>query len=161
MSSPAGFDPESGEHTEGEFKRQGIKMHPDFSPVKVVKGKDGKLTMTAKNNDDKEITVEGLDHILMATGRKPSTQGIFPDEVWPIFFFCVPFLVPLFSTHGQTDKDKSVTSHIADAQTEPCNQSLQLFRVLRGKWSCKKQKVKWDSNSRPPRYTPLIMTACY
>ena len=92
----AGFDPESAEHTEGEFKRKGIKLNPDFSPVKVVKGKDGKLTMTAKNNDDKEITVEGLDHILMATGRKPWTAGLLPEEVRllpvTVLFLSFPFL---------------------------------------------------------------------
>lgn len=76
-----GFDPEAAKHTEGQFKHQGIHLNPDYSPVKVVKGSDGKLTMTAKNNDDKEITVDGIDHILMATGRKPATQGLGLDKV--------------------------------------------------------------------------------
>lgn len=92
----AGFDPESAQHTEGELKRQGIKMNPDYSPVKVVRGKDGKLTMTAKNNDDKEITVEGLDHILMATGRKPRTDGLFPEDVMPCCCFAVLHLVYMY-----------------------------------------------------------------
>lgn len=95
----SGFDPESGQHCEGEFKRQGIKMNPDFSPVKVVKGKDGKLTMTAKNNDDKEITVEGLDHILMATGRKPSTAGLFPEDVMPYRSACPAHCITDLSPH--------------------------------------------------------------
>ena len=77
----AGFDPEAAKHTEGEFKRQGIQLKPDFSPVKVVKEKDGKLTMTAKNNKDEEITMDGIDYILMATGRKPATQGLGLDKV--------------------------------------------------------------------------------
>ncbi len=76
-----GFDPEAAKHTEGEFKRQGIQLKPDFSPVKVVKEKDGKLTMTAKNNKDEEITLDGIDYILMATGRKPATQGLGLDKV--------------------------------------------------------------------------------
>lgn len=76
-----GFDPEAAKHTEGQFKQQGIQLKPDFSPVKVVKEKDGKLTMTAKNNDDKEITLDGIDYILMATGRKPATQGLGLDKV--------------------------------------------------------------------------------
>ncbi len=79
----AGFDPEAAKHTEGELKRKGIQMNPDFSPVKVVKEKDGKLTMTAKNNDDKEVTLDGIDYILMATGRKPATQGLGLDKVKP------------------------------------------------------------------------------
>ncbi|DBB10474.1 TPA: hypothetical protein ACH3X3_002016 [Trebouxia sp. C0006] len=76
-----GFDPEAAKHTEGEFKRQGIQLKPDFSPVKVVKEKDGKLTMTAKNNKDEEITLDGIDYILMATGRKPATQGLGLDKL--------------------------------------------------------------------------------
>ncbi len=79
--SCTGFDPEAAKHTEGEFKRQGIQLKPDFSPVKVVKEKDGKLTMTAKNNKDEETTLEGIDCILMATGRKPATQGLGLDKV--------------------------------------------------------------------------------
>jgi len=47
----------------------------------VVKEKDGKLTMTAKNNQDEEITLDGIDYILMATGRKPATQGLGLDKV--------------------------------------------------------------------------------
>ena len=77
----AGFDPEAARHTEGQFKHQGIHLNPDFSPIKVVKESDGKLTMTAKNNDDKEVTVDGIDYILMATGRKPATQGLGLDKV--------------------------------------------------------------------------------
>ena len=76
-----GFDPEAAKHTEGQFKHQGIHLNPDFSPVKVVKDSGGKLTMTAKNNDDKEVTVDGIDYILMATGRKPATQGLGLDKV--------------------------------------------------------------------------------
>ena len=76
-----GFDPEAARHTEAQFKHQGINLNPDFSPVKVVKESDGKLTMTAKNNDDKEVTVDGIDYILMATGRKPATQGLGLDQV--------------------------------------------------------------------------------
>lgn len=78
-----GFDPEAAKHTEGQFKHQGIHLNPDFSPVKVVKDSDGKLTMTAKNNDEKEITVDGIDYILMATGRKPATSGLGLDKVKP------------------------------------------------------------------------------
>lgn len=80
-SAPAGFDPEAAKHAEGQFKHKGIHMNPDFSPIKVVKEKDGKLTMTAKNNDDKEVTLDGIDYILMATGRKPATQGLGLDKV--------------------------------------------------------------------------------
>ena len=76
-----GFDPEAAKHTEAQFKHQGIHLNPDFSPVKVVKDSDGKLTMTAKNNDDKEVTVDDIDYILMATGRKPATQGLGLDKV--------------------------------------------------------------------------------
>ncbi|KAL3141448.1 hypothetical protein ABBQ32_005016 [Trebouxia sp. C0010 RCD-2024] len=77
----AGFDPEAAKHAEGQFKHKGINLNPDFSPVKVVKESDGKLTMTAKNNDDKEVTVDGIDYILMATGRKPATQGLGLDKI--------------------------------------------------------------------------------
>ena len=56
-------------------------MNPDYSPVKVVKESNGKLTMTAKNADDKEVTLDNIDYILMATGRKPATQGLNLDKV--------------------------------------------------------------------------------
>ena len=77
----AGFDSEAAQHTEGQFKQKGIHMNPDYSPVKVVKEKNGKLTMTAKNNDDKEVTLDNIDYILMATGRKPATHGLNLDKV--------------------------------------------------------------------------------
>ena len=83
-----GFDPEAAKHAEGQFKHNGINLNPDFSPVKVVKESDGKLTMTAKNNDDKEVTVDGIDYILMATGRKPATQGLGLDKVCPCSCSC-------------------------------------------------------------------------
>ena len=114
----AGFDPEAAKHTEGEFKRKGIHMNPDFSPVKVVKDSDGKLTMTAKNNDDKETTLDGIDYILMATGRKPSTQGLGLEKVWQNSLLLLSLLAMFMDCHTTSGhcskKIKALTAKTCD-----------------------------------------------
>ena len=72
---------ECRKHTEAEYQRQGINMYPTFCPQKVVKESDGTLTVTAKNSNDKEMVIKGVDCVLMATGRKPNTKDIGLEEV--------------------------------------------------------------------------------
>lgn len=55
-----------------------------FNVLQVTKQSNGKLTVVGKNKDDEEKTVEDVDFVLMATGRKPRTQGLGLEEVgWP------------------------------------------------------------------------------
>lgn len=72
---------ECRKHVEAEYRRQGIHMYATYCPQKVVKEDDGSLTVTAKNGDDKEMAIKGVDCVLMATGRKPNTKGIGLEEV--------------------------------------------------------------------------------
>ena len=37
------------------------------------------------------MVLEGLDHVLMATGRKPNTRGLGLEEARPPVFSCVYF----------------------------------------------------------------------
>eukprot|EP00891_Asterochloris_glomerata_P007600 jgi/Astpho2/7600/Aster-02504 len=79
-----GFDMENRLHLEEEFKKQGISLWPTYSPTKaswVTKQSNGKLTVVGKNKDDEEKTVEDVDFVLMATGRKPRTQGLGLEEL--------------------------------------------------------------------------------
>lgn len=81
LHGAAGFDMECRRHVEAEYQRQGIHMYPTFCPQKVVKEADGTLTVTAKDSNDKEMILKGLDCVLMATGRKPNTKGIGLEKV--------------------------------------------------------------------------------
>ena len=49
--------------------------------LQVTKQSNGKLTVVGKNKDDEEKTLEDVDFVLMATGRKPRTQGLGLEEV--------------------------------------------------------------------------------
>ena len=60
---------------------QGIKLHANFSPTKVTKGEDGKLTVVSETKQGEKLTLDNVDYILMATGRKPKTAGIGLEKV--------------------------------------------------------------------------------
>ena len=49
--------------------------------LQVTKQSNGKLTVVGKSKDDEEKTLEDVDFVLMATGRKPRTQGLGLEEV--------------------------------------------------------------------------------
>ena len=49
--------------------------------LQVTKQSNGKLTVVGKNKNDEEKTLEDVDFVLMATGRKPRTQGLGLEEV--------------------------------------------------------------------------------
>ena len=90
---------ECRKHVEAEYQRQGIHMYATYCPQKVVKKPDGSLTVTAKNGDDKEMVLEGVECVLMATGRKPNTKGIGLEQVGTALVPCaLPYLQPLILT---------------------------------------------------------------
>ena len=64
-----------------QYGVHGLNLHAAASPVEIRKDADGKLTLVAESKADGKIVVEGLDHVLMATGRKPNTRGLGCEEV--------------------------------------------------------------------------------
>lgn len=46
-----------------------------------TQGPDGKLTLVAESKGEGKIVLEDLDHVLMATGRKPNTRNLGCEEV--------------------------------------------------------------------------------
>ena len=59
----------------------GLHLHPAASPVEIRKAEDGKLTLVAESKTGEQVVLQGLDHVLMATGRKPNTRGLGCEEV--------------------------------------------------------------------------------
>lgn len=76
-----GFDKECREFIQKLYQDLGITVHLDSSPTKLEKSDGGKIKMTVKHKDDKEEALEGIDHVLFATGRKPNTQGLGLEEL--------------------------------------------------------------------------------
>jgi glutathione reductase (NADPH) len=64
-----------------QYKVHGLHLHPSATPTEIKKGPDGKLTLVAESKGDGRVVLEGLDHVLMATGRKPNTRGLGCEEV--------------------------------------------------------------------------------
>ena len=78
----AGFDKDCVEHITGQFKQRGIHLSGSTSPVKIVKEGNGQLTVTAELPGGKKITIDKVDQMLMATGRKPNTLNLGLEEVF-------------------------------------------------------------------------------
>lgn len=74
------FDPMVQEHVTSEYERLGVKLHKKTNLSKVVKNDNGKLTVTYKDDDGNESTVEDVDDLIWAVGRTPETQGIGLEE---------------------------------------------------------------------------------
>ena len=64
-----------------QYKVAGLNIHATYSPTKIVKGGDGKLTLHAESKQGEKLALEGLDHVLMATGRAPNTRNLGLEEV--------------------------------------------------------------------------------
>ncbi|CAL8466053.1 g5589 [Coccomyxa elongata] len=75
-----GFDEEVRNFVAEQYGVHGLNLHPAASPVEIRKDADGKLTLVAESKKDGKIVLEGLDHVLMATGRKPNTRGLGCEE---------------------------------------------------------------------------------
>ena len=76
-----GFDEECRRFMSEQYTVRGLNLHPTHSPTRVVKGEDGKLTLWTKDRDGKETAIKGVDHVLMATGRKPNTRNLGLEDV--------------------------------------------------------------------------------
>ena len=76
-----GFDEEVRKFVAEQYKVAGLNIHATYSPSKIVKGPDGKLTLHAESKQGEKLALEGLDHVLMATGRAPNTRNLGLEEV--------------------------------------------------------------------------------
>ncbi|KAK9822833.1 hypothetical protein WJX81_008309 [Elliptochloris bilobata] len=75
-----GFDEEIRDFVNEQYRVRGLNLYPQASPTRIVKGPDGKLTVHADVKDGEPVVLEGLDHVLMATGRKPNTHNLGLEE---------------------------------------------------------------------------------
>ena len=70
-----------------QYELHGLHLHPEATPTEIQKGTDGKLTLIAESKRDGKVVLEGLDHVLLATGRKPNTKNLGCEEV-PALLLC-------------------------------------------------------------------------
>ena len=75
-----GFDQECREFVQQQYGVHGMIMHPENSPAKIEKA-DGKLKVTFDPKKGDKWTLDGVDTVLMATGRHPLTSNIGLEEV--------------------------------------------------------------------------------
>eukprot|EP00884_Botryococcus_braunii_P001431 jgi/Botrbrau1/11289/Bobra.0038s0055.1 len=76
-----GFDEEARRFLAEQYIERGVNVHAGGSPKRIVKGADGKLNMTVALPGKGDVLLEGLDHVLMATGRKPNTANLGLEQV--------------------------------------------------------------------------------
>ena len=65
----------------------GLNIHPESTPTRIEKESNGSFTLHVKKKSGGEEAIEGLDTVLMATGRSPNTQNMNLEQV------CLPLLV--------------------------------------------------------------------
>lgn len=76
-----GFDEEIRGFMHDAYQQAGLNLHPETTPTRIDKQPDGTLSITAETKGQGEVTLEGFDTILMATGRKPKTSNIGLEKV--------------------------------------------------------------------------------
>lgn len=76
-----GFDEETRSFITEQYQEEGLLLHPGFTPSEIKKMKSGKFELIAKSSSGDEVTLSDLDHVFMATGRKPNTAGLGLEQV--------------------------------------------------------------------------------
>jgi len=76
-----GFDEEVRKFVTEQYELHGLKLHPEATPTEIQKGADGKLTLISESKQHGKVVLEGLDQVLLATGRKPNTKNLGCEEV--------------------------------------------------------------------------------
>ena len=76
-----GFDEECRKYLTEQYEGKGVNLHPESTPTKIEKHEDGKMTIHLKKKSGETYTIDGLDQVLMATGRKPNTAKLGLKEV--------------------------------------------------------------------------------
>ena len=80
MLNPA-FDLEARDFVGEQYQHAGIKLALNTTPTKIEKGSDGKLTVTCESKEGEPYKLDGLDLVMMATGRAPATKELGLEEV--------------------------------------------------------------------------------
>lgn len=76
-----GFDEECRQFVTEQYEQRGLNLHPSCNPEKIVKNDDGTLTLHLKHDSGDKTVLDGLDQVLLATGRKPNTAKLGLKEV--------------------------------------------------------------------------------
>ncbi len=76
-----GFDEECRGFIAEQYEVTGLNIHSQSTPTCIEKQSDGSLTLHVKKKDGQEEAIEGLETILMATGRSPNTQNMNLEKV--------------------------------------------------------------------------------
>lgn len=76
-----GFDEECRGFIAEQYEVTGLNIHSQSTPTRIEKQSDGSLTLHVKKKDGQEEAIEGLETILMATGRSPNTQNMNLEKV--------------------------------------------------------------------------------
>ena len=80
MLNPA-FDEECRLHAGELYKQAGVKLQLNASPKKIEKHGNGKLSVTVEPKEGEPYQIDDVDHVLLATGRKPNTKNIGLEDV--------------------------------------------------------------------------------
>lgn len=77
-----GFDHEVRTFAAEQYEKNGIHMHMMRTPTSLVRKPNGKLELTIKCNHGKHPDeVLEVDHVMMATGRKPNVTNLGLEDV--------------------------------------------------------------------------------
>ena len=87
-----GFDEECRQFIAEQYEVSGLKIHSESTPTRIEKQSNGTFTLHVKKKAGGEEAIEGLETVLMATGRSPNSQNMNLEEVW------LPLCPPLYLT---------------------------------------------------------------
>uniref|UniRef100_A0A2P2LI30 glutathione-disulfide reductase n=1 Tax=Rhizophora mucronata TaxID=61149 RepID=A0A2P2LI30_RHIMU len=71
-----GFDEEIRDFVAEQMSLRGIEFHTEETPQAILKSADGSLSLKTNKG-----TVEGLSHVMFATGRRPNTKNLGLEKV--------------------------------------------------------------------------------
>lgn len=81
-----GFDEECRQFIAEQYEVAGLNIHSESTPTRIEKQSNGSFTLHVKKKSGGEEAIEGLETVLMATGRSPNSQNMNLEEV------CLPLL---------------------------------------------------------------------
>ena len=76
-----GFDEECRKFIAEQYEVAGLNIHSQSTPTRIEKKDDGTLTLHVQKKSGEEEAIEGLEVVLMATGRSPNTQNMNLEKV--------------------------------------------------------------------------------
>ena len=76
-----GFDEECRKFIAEQYEVHGLNIHSESTPTRIEKQSNGSFTLHVKKKSGQEEAIEGLETVLMATGRSPNTQNMNLEEV--------------------------------------------------------------------------------